>query len=69
MYVSFNKRDGSWTSAVNFGKNINSPAYDWIPFISDDGKYLFFTSNRNGNYDIYWVDIMIIEELKPDELK
>jgi hypothetical protein len=69
MYVSFHRKDGSWTQAVNLGKGVNSPAYDWIPFISEDGKYLFFTSNRTGNYDIYWVDAKIIEELKPRELK
>jgi hypothetical protein len=69
MYVSFHKGDGSWTPAVNLGKDVNSPAYDWIPFISEDGEYLFFTSNRTGNYDIFWVDAKIIEELKPKELK
>lgn len=69
LYVSFHKGDGSWTTAVNLGKNINSPAYDWIPSVSEDGKFLFFTSNRTGNYDIYWVDTKIIDELKPKDLK
>jgi Tol biopolymer transport system component len=67
LYISFHKGDGSWTTAVNLGKNINSPAYDWIPFVSEVRKFLFFTSNRTGNYDIYWVDAQIIEELKPKE--
>ena len=68
MYVSFQNKDGSWTQAENLGEGINSTAYDWIPFITDDGKYLFFISNRSGNYDIYWVDAKIIDELKPKDL-
>jgi hypothetical protein len=68
LYVSFHKKDGSWTPAVNLGNSINSSAYDWIPFISDDGKYLFFISNRTGNYDIYWIEARVIEKFKTKEL-
>ena len=32
--------------------------------ISPNSKYFFFTTNKSGNRDIYWVDIRIIEELK-----
>ena len=39
------------------------------PYVTPDGKYIFFNSGRNGNWDIYWVDAKIIEELKPEELK
>ncbi|MEZ5197400.1 MAG: hypothetical protein R2764_13705 [Bacteroidales bacterium] len=28
------------------GKTINSDRLDYCPFVSHDGKYLFFTSNR-----------------------
>jgi len=39
------------------------------PFISPDGKKLFFWSNgpQNGNSDVYWVSAKIIEELRPME--
>ena len=37
------------------------------PYVSPDGKYLFFNSGRNGNYDIWWVDAKIIEELRLEE--
>ncbi|NAY93099.1 hypothetical protein GTQ34_14365 [Muricauda sp. JGD-17] len=30
------------------------------PFVSMDGKYLFYTSNQ----DIYWVDASIIENYR-----
>jgi len=67
LYVSFHKSNGSWTPAVNLGNSINSSAYDWIPFISKDGKYLFFTSNRTGNYDIYWVDAKLLNKYRLKE--
>jgi len=57
LYISFRKKDESWTKAKNLGKNINSEANDYMPYISYDGKYLFFTSTRinltkNGNESI-----------------
>jgi len=51
------------------GKTINSSAYEYCPMLSPDGKYLFFTSKKTGNGDIYWVDARIIEHLKPKDLK
>ena len=32
-------------------------------------KYYFYTSNKRGNRDIYWVNATIIEKLKPGNLK
>lgn len=69
LYITFRKLDGTWTKPLNMGKGINSSSYDWIPYVTSDGKYFFFTSNRKGNYDIYWVDAKIIENLKPENLK
>jgi hypothetical protein len=34
-----------------------------------DGRFFFFLSNRTGEYETYWVDAKIIEDLKPKELK
>ena len=51
------------------GQGINSPGNDWIPYVTSDGKYFFFVSNRTGDDDIYWVDAKIIEEMMPKELK
>lgn len=69
LYISFKKKDGSWTLLKNMGEEINSKYTDYCPMLSPDGKYLFFTSTRTGNGDIYWVDAKIIEDLKPKELK
>ncbi len=43
LYVSFRKRDGSWTAAKSLGIAVNGPGPEFSPFVSPDGKYLFFT--------------------------
>jgi Tol biopolymer transport system component len=55
LYISFKRKDGTWTSAKN--TNILGS----LPKITPDGKYFFFS--RGG--DIYWADAKIIENLKP----
>ncbi|UCC39504.1 MAG: PD40 domain-containing protein [Candidatus Aminicenantes bacterium] len=69
FYISYRKNDGSWTIPVNMGDKVNSPHQEYIPYVTPDGKYFFFTSDKSGNRDIYWMDAKIIEELKPGELK
>ena len=72
LYVYFRRPDGSWTIPINMGKNVNSSSYEFRPYVTPDGKYLFFTSNRprKGNLGgIYWVDAKIIQDLKPNELR
>jgi Tol biopolymer transport system component len=59
LYISFKRKNGSWTPAKN--TNICGS----LPKITPDGKYFFFS--RGG--DIYWVDAKIIEELRPKELR
>jgi Tol biopolymer transport system component len=66
LYISFRKPDGGWTKAVNMGSAINSKASERCPTVTPDGKYLFFISNRSGNYDYYWIDAGVIEELGPE---
>ncbi len=48
LWISFRKDDGSWTQARNMGPEVNSPFFDFCPFVSEDGRHLFFTSNRTG---------------------
>ena len=45
LYYSL-RRNGSWLPAVHFGKEINSSALDYSPFVSADKRYFFFTSKR-----------------------
>ena len=60
LYISFKDQNGNWKKAVNMGNKINSKNHELCPFISKDGKYLFFTSNR----DIYWVSTKILDGFK-----
>ncbi len=45
LYISYN-HDGKWTKPRNLGPTINTPARDYSPRVSADGKWLFFTSER-----------------------
>ena len=57
LYVSFKNEQGSWTDAVNMGEPINTKGHELCPFVTKDGKYLFFTSNQ----DIYWVSSDVLD--------
>ncbi len=41
-YVSFRNEDDNWSELINLGAEINSPAWDYCPALSPDGKYFFF---------------------------
>ncbi len=46
LYISFRK-NGAWSTAVNLGPEINSTAEESTPWVSADGKTLYYTSERN----------------------
>ncbi len=60
LYISFKDENGNWTEAINMGKSINTEKHELCPFVSADGKYLFYTSNQ----DIYWVSTNILESYR-----
>jgi predicted negative regulator of RcsB-dependent stress response len=68
LYVSFRKPDGSWGHPRNTGFGINSATQELSPYVSPDGKYLFFCSRKDGSEDIYWVDAGILEILRTTDL-
>lgn len=53
LYVSLRSPDGSWKPARNLGPTINSPALDYCPWVSSDGRFFVFSSRRQ-NGDDYW---------------
>ena len=63
LYISFRKEIG-WYTPQNLGEGINTENYEALPYLSPDGKYLFFTRVIDQG-DIYWIDAKIIEELRP----
>ncbi|HZY80507.1 MAG TPA: hypothetical protein VFE50_13360, partial [Cyclobacteriaceae bacterium] len=60
LFVSFRNTDGTWTTAKSLGNTINTNTDDFCPYVSPDGKYLFYTSRQ----DIYWVSTEVIHKLK-----
>lgn len=70
LFVSFRKKDGTWTDRIHLGEDINASSHDIGAFVTSDGKYLFFTSvGKDRPWGIYWVDATIIKDLKPKELR
>ncbi len=61
LYISFKNEEGTWTQAKNMGAPINTKNHELCPFVTHDGKYLFYTSNK----DIYWVDTKILDQFRP----
>ena len=60
LFVSFAKADGAWGEPLDLTKHGFDPGAGGA-YISPDGEYLFFSLNK----DIWWVDIKVIENLRP----
>lgn len=59
LYLS-RKTDGDWSSPVNLGPEINTQFNDDRPFLINNGKTVFFSSqghNNIGGYDIFRSDL------------
>ncbi|MGM0581135.1 MAG: OmpA family protein [Bacteroidota bacterium] len=71
VFTSCNKRDGfgscdlyisyfegeEWQKPENLGAKINSRSWESQPFLSSDGRFLIFSSNRKGGFgkrDLYY---------------
>lgn len=64
LYVTFRERDGSWSAPLNMGEGVNSHGKDWIPYVTPDGRFFFFNSDRSGSADVYWINAHWIESLR-----
>ena len=54
LYISYHQTDDSWSEAINLGEKINTwgtDGSDW-PYLSPDGKYLFFMTTVQPKNDI-----------------
>ncbi|MBX7243498.1 MAG: hypothetical protein K1X92_17290 [Bacteroidia bacterium] len=57
IYAYFPVNDTLWGNAVNLGVTINTPGDEDAPFLSKDGKILYFGSNGHrggGDHDIFY---------------
>lgn len=57
IYVSTKDDNGNWSEARSLGKSINTPLQEVSPWLSDNGRILYFASNGHkglGSFDIYY---------------
>lgn len=59
LYVSLKDSFGNWTEPKNLGATINTKGFEISPFLTEDKKRLFFSSNGHagfGDADIFYCD-------------
>ena len=65
--ISFRNDDDSWSEPQFLSEKVNNGFTTAFPYVTSDGKYLFFLRfNERGTDAFYWVDARILEEMKPD---
>jgi tetratricopeptide (TPR) repeat protein len=65
------KLNGQWQTAKSLPSFINTPGQETTPFLTPDGKFLFFSSDAMpgmGGYDIYYCEWINNEWSKPINL-
>ena len=62
LYVS-HLSNGEWTSPRNLGAAVNTDEYEYGATLSPDGEWLYFSSHRGGNADVYRIRL---SEVLPD---
>ena len=58
LYICHKLGVNHWSEPKNLGHRVNTPARETTPFISEDGKKIFFSSNRKGTLggnDIFYI--------------
>jgi len=67
LFISYHKKDGSWTNPKSLGPEINNgPAHRWGEYVTPNNKYLIY-SYGHGPEDcaLYWVRFdNLLENLK-----
>ena len=72
--VFHTQRDGNWeiytmnADGTNQTRLINHPNIDSVPTWSPDGTKIVFVSDRDGNNEIYQLDLIKLNEQKPNTL-
>lgn len=59
LYKSVLGTDGDWGMPVNLGEGVNTPLNEASPFVTADGKRLYFASQGHrgmGGYDLYFAE-------------
>lgn len=59
LYVSLKDSLGNWSKPQNLGPTINTKGFEIAPFLTEDKKRIFFSSNDHrgfGNSDLFYSD-------------
>lgn len=64
LYVSFHSKNDTWSDLQNLGPAVNTKGYDFAPSVSPDGRFIFFTRDRGGQGDVYWISSEILDALR-----
>jgi len=57
LYVSLKEKDNTWSTPTNLGQVINTPGNETSPYLSSDGRTLYFATDGRpglGNQDIFF---------------
>lgn len=67
LFIGFRERDGTWSDPKNLGATINTAAFEFGPYVTDDKRYLFFSRTSDfTRVDIYWMRFdRLLETLRP----
>jgi len=71
IYRATKIKEGEWSKPENVGAPINTSFDEDAPFITDDGKTMYFASTGHegyGNYDIYKSELVDGKWSKPENL-
>jgi hypothetical protein len=58
LYGAKRPPNGEWTTAIHFGKTLNTTTREYCPYFSPDGRYFFFSSER----DVKWIGIEAVRQ-------
>ncbi len=59
LYVSLRQTDGSWGEIISLGNQINTPTIETTPFLTEDKRTLYFSSDGHGGEgqaDIFYTE-------------
>lgn len=59
-YANFDVKTNAWSSPINAGPAVNTEGDEMYPTVSNDGKYLYFSSNYHpgmGGLDIFMAEV------------
>ena len=59
LFVSLRQADGSWGEIINLGNRINTPTIETTPFLTEDKRILYFSSDGHGGAgqaDIFYTE-------------